>query len=251
MKQIRSPQDELGAIPIENIELDLNSRDDIPARLLGIQHLYADEQARHRLLQILDNHILPDANQKNVRPGMELRRIFALGAIKQGLGCNFDRLHDLANNHMTLRQFLGHSDAFKDTRYHYQTVVDNVSLLTPELLAEVNALVAESGHAVAKLKPEAPLRGRCDSFVVETNVHYPTVVNLLWDAMRCLVRDKVRAARRLGVPGWRQWKHQSRSVKKLFHRVRQTRSACPETVEAYLLLCGRLADRAEACLRAD
>ncbi len=35
---------------------------------------------------------------------------------------------------------------------------------------------------------QGPLRGRCDSFVV----HYPTDVNLLWDAMRCLVRSRAR-----------------------------------------------------------
>ena len=180
--------------------------------------------------------------------GMELWAILVLGIIKQGLGCDFDRLHDLANSHIKLRQFLGHSDAFNDICYRHQTLVDTVSLLTPELLAEVNALVVERGHALEKRKPQAPLRGRCDSFVAETNVHYPTDVNLLWDAIRCLVRDTARAAKQFGVPGWRQWKHHSRLVQAQFHRVRRTRSACLKDVEAYLLRCSRLADRAEACL---
>ena len=43
-------------------------------------------------------------------------------------------------------------------------------------------------------KPGGPLRGRCDSFVVETDVHYPTDVSLFWDAMRCLTREAGRAA---------------------------------------------------------
>ena len=43
-------------------------------------------------------------------------------------------------------------------------MVDNVSLLTPELLSAVGRLVVESGHKVAKKKPGEPLRGRCDSF---------------------------------------------------------------------------------------
>ena len=47
-------------------------------------------------------------------------------------------------------------------------MVDNVSLLTPELLSAVGRLVVESGHKVAKKKPGEPLRGRCDSFVVES-----------------------------------------------------------------------------------
>ena len=110
-----------------------------------------------------------------------------MGVVKQGLGCDFDHLHDLVNEHKTLRNFLGHTDWDKKL-YHYQTLVDNVSLLNPELLGKVNQLVVESGHTVVGKKPGEPLRGRCDSFVVETNVRHPTDVSLLWDAMRCMHR---------------------------------------------------------------
>ena len=47
-----------------------------------------------------------------------------MGVIKQNLGCDFDRLHELVNQHMTLRQFLGHADIWDKERYHYQTLVD-------------------------------------------------------------------------------------------------------------------------------
>ena len=97
-------------------------------------------------------------------------------------------------------------------------MVDNVSLLTPELLSAVGRLVVESGHKVAKKKPGEPLRGRCDSFVVETDVHYPTDVNLLWDAVRCLLRETGRAAEKHAVGGWRQWRYLCREVKKLFNK---------------------------------
>ena len=86
-----------------------------------------------------------------------------------------------------MREFLGHGAFSQDDTYELQTIIDNVYLLTPELLSEIGRLVVESGHAVARKKPGEPLRGRCDSFVVETDVHYPTDVNLLWDAMRCLL----------------------------------------------------------------
>ncbi|MCY3673665.1 MAG: hypothetical protein OXH65_03820 [Paracoccaceae bacterium] len=39
------------------------------------------------------------------------------------------------------------------------------------------------------------LHGRCDSVVVETDV------NLLWDAMRCLIR----VSNECGLDDWRQW----------------------------------------------
>ena len=80
---------------------------------------------------------------------MEMWRILVMGVIKQGLGCDFDRLHELVNEHMTLRRFLGHPNIWDTKKYTYQTVVDNVGLLRPELLVEVNHLIVESGHAVA------------------------------------------------------------------------------------------------------
>ena len=133
---------------------------------------------------LLETHIRPGTDRKVGRPGMDLWRILVLGVLKQGLGCDFDRLHDLANNRRTVRAMRAHGDFADDRRYELQTLIDNVSLLTPELLSAVGRLAVRSGHAVARKKPGAPLRGRCDSFAVETDVHYPTDVNLLWDAMR-------------------------------------------------------------------
>ena len=72
-----------------------------------------------------------------------------------------------------MREFLGHGAFSQDDTYEFQTIIDNVYLLTPELLSKIGQLVVESGHAVARKKPGEPLRGRCDSFVVETDVHYP------------------------------------------------------------------------------
>ena len=186
--------------------------------LKGLQHIWCDEALRARLFVLLDEHILPEADRTVGRPGMDLWQILVLGVLKQGLGCDFDRLHDLTNHHQTIRAFLGHGDFDDKTRYEYQTVVDNVSLLTPELLSAVGRLVVESGHKVAKKKPGEPLRGRCDSFVVETDVHYPTDVSLLWDAVRCLLRETGLTAEQYAVRGWRQWRHLSREVKKLFNK---------------------------------
>ena len=152
------------------------------------------EETREKLFSLLDEHILPGTNRNVGRPGMELWRILVMGVLKQGLGCDFDRVHELVNQHRTVREFLGHGAFSQDDTYELQTIIDNVYLLTPELLSEIGRLVVESGHAVARKKPGEPLRGRCDSFVVETDVHYPTDVNLLWDAMRCLLRELGRAA---------------------------------------------------------
>ena len=250
MRQTRKSQLALGEARIEDIKLDHKSRDDIPAVLLGLQHLYSHEQTREKLFSLLEEHILPGTNRNVGRPGMERWRILVMGVIKQGLGCDFDRVHEFVNQHRRVREFLGHGAFSQDDTYELQTIIDNVYLLTPELLSEIGRLVVESGHAVARKKSGEPLRGRGDSFVVETDVHYPTDVNLLWDAMRCLLRELGRAARKHHIGGWRQWRHLTREVKKCFNQVRSTRRAKsqPDRVEAYFERCGRLVDRAEESL---
>ena len=69
--------------------------------LKGLQHIWCDEALRARLFVLLDEHILPEADRTVGRPGMDLWQILVLGVLKQGLGCDFDRLHDLTNHHQT------------------------------------------------------------------------------------------------------------------------------------------------------
>ena len=139
MRAVHRRQFQLGQVSIDKIWIDPKSRDDIPAVLKGLQHLWSDETLRARLFALLNEHILPEVDRTVGRPGMELWQILVLGVLKQGLNCDFDRLHNLANHHDTVRAFLGHSDFGDKTYYEYQTVLDNVSLLTPELLSAVGA----------------------------------------------------------------------------------------------------------------
>jgi IS5 family transposase len=61
--------------------------------------------------------------------------------------------------------------------------------------------------------------GRCDSFVVETDVHYPTDINLLFDAVRKMIQ--LAALISQGQTLWRQYEYNIRSFKKLFRRAQQ------------------------------
>ena len=86
--------------------------------------------------------------------------------------------------------------------------------------------------------------------MVKTDVHVPTDVNLLWDAMRCRVRETGRSALRAGVSGGRQWRHRSRRLQRLFPKVRRTRRARPGPIQAYLDACWEEVRRAEATVPA-
>ena len=112
MREVHRSQFQLGQVPIEEIWINPKSRDDIPAVLKGLQHIWSDEELRARLLALLDEHILPEADRTVGRPGMDLWQILVLGVLKQGLGCDFDRLHDLTNHHGTIREFLGAHSRF-------------------------------------------------------------------------------------------------------------------------------------------
>ncbi len=180
---------------------------------------------------------MPVVDRKVGRPVMEMWRILVMVVVKQELGCDFDRLHELVNQHRTLRRFPGHTDVWNGHRHHYRTLADNMGFPDPKLPVKFSQSIGGSGHPVAAEEPGAPLRGRCDSLLAGTDVHYPTDVGLLWDAMRWLVHGTGRTAVDHGVPGWRQCRHLTKKLGKLFRKVRVTCRAVPERVEEYLARC--------------
>ena len=94
-------------------------------------------------------------------------------------------------------------------------------------------------------RPGTALDGRVDSFVVETDVHYPTDVNLLWDAMRVVLTEVSVCCGSHGVSGWRQGQHWRSQVRQGYQRVSRARLWCrrPKAVAACLSLCGDLTGR--------
>ena len=138
---------------------------------------------------------------------------------------------------------VGRSFAGEDkTTYNRQTIKDNPRLFTPEIFDEINQLVVKAGHGL--VKKNAPkdgptrvlrekkielhdstraLRARCDSFVVETNVHYPTDINLLFDAVRKTVEECARLSQSCQLEGWRQYRNNLRQFKKQYRLIQKLR----------------------------
>lgn len=220
MRKVIEKQLKFGQVDIDKIKIDLQSRDEIPQLLLGLQALYRDISRREEIFRILESIVPEETNIKTGRPGMELWAILVLGLIR--LNCNFDydKLVEIANEHKTIREFLGHVDF--EERYALQTVKDNLSLLTPEVMDRIGALVIEKGHALFGKKDKS-LLGRCDSFVVETNVHFPTDINLLWDSMRKMIAQIALIFSDLELTQWRQSEYILRKIKKLFGKTNKLR----------------------------
>jgi hypothetical protein len=237
MRQVINPQLQFGEVDIGAIALDPKSRDDIPQLLRGLQHIYTNPALRARVFAILQE-IVPagvhgQADTSTGRPGMEQWKILVLGVLRLGLNADYDRILELANEHKTIRQMLGHTGWAdgEDDRYQLQTLKDNLRLFTPEILERINQEVVRAGHALVKKSPEAPLHVRADSFVVETDVHYPTDLNLLWDALRKLIEILAGLCAELGIAGWRQSAYQLRQLKTLYRQVQRLKHSSSQDPE--------------------
>jgi len=183
-------QYELGAPPIEKVQIPTKSRDEMPAVLRALQYIYTTPELSEKVFAILESKITKGINNRTGRPGAMLWEIFVFGVVRQAREMNFDHLHHVVNYDSLVRKILGISDFGDNLKsYSLQTIKDNVALLDEDTLDEINALIVKSGH---QLKKNEKLNVKIDSFVVETNVHFPTDLNLLWDAGRkCLdlIRD--------------------------------------------------------------
>lgn len=253
MRTVHTTQMSLGQLDIASIKLNLKSRDDIPVILLGLQQIYITPELRDAVFKILIQ-VVPKRSGKGLtevqqrqqassergRPGMEQWKILVLGVLRLGLNTDHDRIHELANHHGTIRQMLGHSEWYDETQYSLQAIKDNLSLFTPEILEQINQEVIKAGHILVKKSPKGGptdknsdpettaekspseiLRGRCDSFVVETNVHFPTDINLLYDAVRKSIEGSAQLADRYSLLGWRQSRHNIKQFKAQYRRIQK------------------------------
>lgn len=229
MRTVINRQLQIGELDIGAIRLDPKSRDDIPQILLGLQHIYMTPEVRGAVFAILEE-VLPErqdaeenskADPNNGRPGMSQWQIFVLGVLRLGLNADYDRIQELANQHNTLRQMLGHSDWMDEKHYKLQTLKDNLRLFTPEILDRINQEVVRAGHQALKKSPEDGVIGRCDSFVVETDVHFPTDINLLLDAIRKVISISTELAGDHNLSGWRQHDYHQRQFKNQYREVQR------------------------------
>ena len=229
MRKVIEQQMVLGEIPISEIELDLKSRDEIPKVLIGLQAIYNNDEARDKIFKILKKAIPKGINNRKGRRGMDLWKILVLGSIRLTCNCDYDKLQEFANNHIKIRQMLGHGRKDKGddgTYYPIQTLKDNIPLLNEQILQEINQVIVNIGHKEIGVE-DNDLKGKCDSFVLETNVHYPTDTNLLLDAIRKAIHLISALCSNIGITEWVQWGYYIRKIKKEYNiivRLKRTTS---------------------------
>jgi hypothetical protein len=156
---------------IKNIQLNRNCRDEIIPILRALQEIYTQPKLRKQILELIAADVNANSREDIGREGFTHWQILVLAAVK--LGCNFDydKLQDLSEQHRNLRQMMNIGDWDNKTSFHWRRIRDNIALIAPATIEKISHLIVGYGHQIV---PEAPKQIRADSFVVETDIHYPT-----------------------------------------------------------------------------
>ncbi len=141
-------QIKFGDVDISKIKFNQKCRDELPRILQGLQYIFVTPSIRQEVFKKLESLVPEKTSKTKGRPGMDLWKILVLGVVRLGCNWDYDKLHDMANNHKTIRQMMGHGSEEWDRPYEYnlQTIKDNVMLITPEVLEEINLIVVRAGH---------------------------------------------------------------------------------------------------------
>lgn len=213
MRKPFEPQLRFGQTPIEAVSLNTECRDEIVPILRALQHIYSRPELRDAILADVADDVNGSSSAKRGREGMTYWQILVLSAVRLGCDLDYDKLQDLAENHLRLRQIMGLGawDA-KEPSFDYRRIWENLTRVSPPTLEKINHRIVAAGHELA---PQAAEAVRGDGFVVQTNIHYPTDSSLIADGLKNVIRLAVILATALGVPGWRQHRHLLKRVYQL------------------------------------
>ena len=226
MRQRFEQQMNLRTVAISDVKFPLKSRDELPPVLMALQYIFVTPELNEKVFELLEKKI-SSGKKKTGRKGMDLWHILVLAVVRNACGTNWDTLETWANHHELVRRVMGvHATAFiedEKIEFNYQTILDNVSLIDEDLLQQINLLVVDAGHKVVKKKEDEALKLKTDSYALETNVHFPTDLNLLWDSSRkCL--DMVKTLQEISsssLKGWRKIKNIRKTLKSQYRATSQ------------------------------
>jgi len=258
MRQRFERQLDLGQTPIEEVPIPPKSRDELPPVLRGLQWIFQTPEVNEQIFQLLEQRVT-GSKPATGRPGMDLWHILVLGVVRLALDCDYDRLEYLVHYDTLLRRIMGLESHFRGEfgkGFHQKTLSENVCHVDEAFLAQMNEIVVKAGRAVFKKKDDEPLHAKSDTYVLETNVHFPTDLNLLWDACRKCVVLLPRLARAHHLPGWRKaatWQRQLKTFLRVCGKIQhgggaKKRERLERAVKVYLQKAAALEKKVLASL---
>ncbi len=229
--------------PIAQVKLNFDCRDELIPLLAGLQHIYTDNKLRTKAVQLIAGDLNENSRRDIGRAGMDDWQVFVLAAMRLGCNYDYDKLQDQVENHRALRSIMGIGEWEDGDGFGFRRIRDTLCRLKPETLDKLSQLIVSEGQDI---HGDAKEYVRADSFVMETNIHYPTESSLIWDGVRKFTPICVELSELLDSPGWRQTRHLSKKVKKLAQTISRI-SACkdPGKNDALEATYSNLLERAE------
>ena len=216
MRKAFSSQQRFDCQTIAEVVLNLNCRDEIIPILAGLQFIYSQPSLRDKILELVARDVNEHSRSDCGREGLDYWHIIVLAATRLGCNLDYDKLQDLAEQHRALRQIMGIGDWQDQTDFNWRRIRDNVCLLKPDTIEAISHCIVDEAY---RLDPDAVKRQRADSFVVETNIHYPTESSLIRDGVRKMVELCTRLSEVYDITGWRQHEHLLKKVKQTARQI--------------------------------
>lgn len=216
MRKAFAKQARLDCQRVTDVKLNLNCRDEIIPILRGLQHLYSQPQLRDEILALIAEDVNEHARNDRGRAGLDYWQIVVLAAVRLGCDLDYDKLQDLAEQHRALRQIMGIGDWQENIDFNWRRIRDNVCLLKPATIEAVSHCLVAEAH---RLRPGAVKKVRADSFVAETNIHYPAESSLIFDGVRKTAELCVKLCEGFDIAGWRQHEHLLKKAKQTVRQI--------------------------------
>ena len=216
MRKAFDSQLRLDCRSIEQLQLNLNCRDEIVPILEALKHVFGQAGLRDQLTGLAAADINETTRDDIGREGFDYWQIVVLAVVRLGCNLDYDKLQDLCENHRALRCLLGAGDWDESVSFAARRIRDTLVLLKPSTIEKMNQAIVRHGQ---ELHGDARRKVRADSFVIETNIHYPTESSLIGDGLRKIIPLGAQLAVLLGQPGWRQAQHLKKKVKRQVREV--------------------------------
>lgn len=231
MRKAYETQGRLDCQSIAQLRLNLNCRDEIVPILEALKHVFGQSDLRDRLCQLVAADVNKATRNDTGREGLDYWQILVLAVVRIGCNLDYDKLQDLCENHRALRCLLTVGDWDETTSFESRRLRDTLAMVEPETVALINQSIVDHAQDV---HGDARRTVRADSFVVETNIHYPTESSLIWDGVRKIIPLCMRLAESAGISGWRQAKHLKKVIKQQVREIARISASESPTVKAKL-----------------
>ena len=246
MRQHYEKQRRFDCTPIGELMLNYECRDEVVPVLAGLQHVYTCSELRRKVVDLVAEDINEESRRDVGRPGLDDWQIVVLAAVRLGCNYDYDKLQDQAENHRSLRTMLGLGAWNDGPSFGSRRIRDTLCQLNPATLVAINEAIVGYGQQLHGTAAESV---RADSFVVETDIHYPTESALIGDGMRKIIPLCIDLAGVIGQPGWRQGQHWQKRIKEHVRTIAKiSASKSPNVKKGLTPAYGRLLDRAATIL---